>query len=195
MHSHFLFDAHELCYANRRVAIFIHRDDATSTEGFLFQRHGSCYVTTRVAILHTGMSFIYITMVIIYTSWDMTLKNCVLFFNTWNCAPKYRTINWIWASQWVIYIYIINIAWKIGGVGYFRYGKWMVYFMFGWWLLLLPLTIYVNIRGIERDIYIYICKHTIRVGSWDFRYGKWMKMGGLWINKNNQAWEDHRIYD
>ena len=50
MHSHFLFDAHELCYASRRVAFFIHRDDATSTEGLFFQTHGSCYVTTRVAI-------------------------------------------------------------------------------------------------------------------------------------------------
>ena len=68
MHSHFLLDAHELCYANRRVAIFIHRDDATSTEGLLFQRHGSCYVTTRGAILHTGMIFIDITMVIIYSN-------------------------------------------------------------------------------------------------------------------------------
>jgi len=47
-----------------------------------------------------------------------------------------------------------------------------------------------NICGYKGDrkgyIYIYICKHTIRVGSWDFRYGKWMNMGGLWINKNNQ---------
>jgi hypothetical protein len=73
---------------------------------------------------------------------------------------------------------------------------WKMDGLFYVWLMIIVITInYICEYKGDRKGYIYICKHTIRVGSWDFRYGKWMKMGGLWINKNNQAWEDHRIYD